>query len=299
MSLKTLQQQLGTALLTLDGHNTLNDEASWSAFTASPQGNHLAGVSREGLYLYEELLRGSIFSTFNSIFPYTARFFSNAQRVHLAEVYRRTYPNASFQLYHSMASFPEFLANIASNPAVTCRHDLEVLANQLPFLSELAWYEGVEVIVQSAPDALIPASFEPGIPDAIEELGQWKPVWNDPRHLKTLTYPIPELLAQMDETEDEQLDIFSSFKPAPSDLLIYRDPQTLRARFFRLTPLTSAFISTSEKASSYLETLETLQKTLPELASIPHDKLLAEGLKLINQCHHLGILSGSLPAKAP
>ncbi len=293
-SVKELQQQLGTALLTMDGHNVLNDEASWTAFTQTPQGQHLAGIPREGLYLYEELLRGGIFSTMNNIFPYTARFFSNAQWVHLAEVYRRIYPNTSFQLYRSMEAFPEFLETMASNPAVTCRHNLNEVGDKFPFLADLAWYEGIEVTVQNAPDIVFPQSFEPGVPDSANELGQWKPVWNSARHLKSFIYPVPEILRQMDMTEDEQLTIFSKVKPAPSDILIYRDPETLKARFFRLNPLTSAFMSTSEKSSSYLKTLETLQKTMPELEAIPKEKLFEEGLKLLNQCYSLGVLSGSV-----
>ncbi len=296
VNLREFQQQLGTALLTMDGHNALNDDASWSAFIASEAGKHLAGISRERVYLYEELLRGSIFSTMNSIFPYTARFFTVAQWIHLAEVYRRSHPNRSFQLYRSMEAFPEFLENMASNSAVICRHNLDVLASKFPFLSDLTWYEGVEVTVQGSPDTELPESFEAGIPDSVDELSQWKPVWNSARHLRAFTYPVPEILAQMDETEDEQLDVFSKIQAAPSDILIYRDPETFKARFFRLNPLTSAFMTTSEKSSSYLETLETLQENRSELKAIPKDKLLEEGLKLLAQCYSLGILSGSVSA---
>ena len=74
---------------------------------------------------------------------------------------------------------------------------------------------------------------------------------------------------------------------------MYRDPKTLRARFFVLNDLTAALLTTLKPQQSYQAGLERLIAQTPALQALPLETVRMEAETLLRQCLEKGILLGS------
>ena len=330
LPLEKHQRILGELLLERGGEDVLSVEATWQAYCqrqAPEVRSILSGYDRERLKLYEELILNSVQDTMEGMFPFTQKLLGSAW-FELAEKYRRDYPNPSFQLFRSVAGFPEFLQTPERLP-----ESLKPIWEQCPYLSELARYEWLEVDVLNAPDPVVPLQTEPGVPSSTDCFGDWVPVWNPVMHFTRFKYPILSIIEQLEldmdtetcdgdcggeghnEEAGQGLNTAAAVKPEdidyqtkqPLELLIYRDPESEQARFFQLNPMTAALVGIwltpnatlehkdLEKAPSYLSGLLSLKQTYPPLASIPQDTLLTEAQRFFNLCIQEHILVGSRP----
>ncbi len=291
-SLRTFQQELGTVLLTLDGHGILDDEDRWQACRDQYPG--IAEIPRDKLKLYTSLIRSGIHGTMEGFFPATKRFYTDKQWRQLAELYRRSCPNPSFQLFRSVKQLPDFLATLPLEPPHPDHpdHELAETVRRFPFLPEIARYEWLEAELRSAPDIEPPDGLESRPPESAEELSQYRPCWNPAGTVCAFRFPVPDILEQLKGLSDENLEKLSGLQPHPTEILVYRDVRTLGVRYFKLNPLTAMLLKESRQAPSCLAALDTLHQNVSTVRAIPRDVLLAEGLKLFRTCHDAGILAG-------
>lgn len=276
---------------------------------ASKNCDALSGVPQERLRLYEELMENTVLETLQSIYPYSYRLISRngkreAEWETLAWQYRRAYPNRSYKLMGAVCFFSDFIAKQSE------------LITLYPYLSDLARYEWLEMLVLNKENNLPDnesAMADKFLPEP-ENFFRYRPVWNQARQLETLQYPIPEILDRLNESDFSQ-DAVSKLKkisPKPIDVLIYRDPQNLEARFFCLNPLTTLLIQFSENPDiesvnpqskealedviglSYEAILNQLTEIVPGLRDLPVETIRQQAYGLFQTCLSNGILSGSI-----
>jgi hypothetical protein len=271
VSLRDWQLQLGKALI-------LPDVPPLCELSA------LQGIEGRRLALYEELLFNTVLETLQNIYPYTYRLLSRrgsaeAEWKVVAESYRRAYPNQSYKLMGAVSSFPEFLSEQAA------------LMETYPFLSDLALYEWIEMEVINLPDPAAEIDFPDAIPP-LEKLAEFRPVWNPARRLHRFRFHMPEVLEQMKQSNFEMQNQEVLLKR--TDILIYRDPTTLEARFFCLNELTAELIALSEvHPVSYQELLLLIQEQSPALKVLPIEIIAMQAYGLFETCLDNGILLGS------
>lgn len=246
----------------------------------------LQGIEGKRIALYEELMFNTVLDTLQNIYPYTYRLLSRegereAEWVALAEQYRRGYPNQSYKLMGAVCAFPEFLAEQGN------------LIRKYPFLTDLALYEWLEMVVLNLPN---PADeIQMASVPAPEAWAQYSPVWNAAAELRRFNYHVPEILELFHLEDTDWKSLESGKIPKKSvDILIYRDPQTMEARFFCLNGLTARLIQLSTDASiSYAEAITRLQQDLPTLQGIPAEVITQQAAGLFQMCLQNGMLLGS------
>ncbi len=271
MSLADWQQQLSQALLRPDSPE-LND------LTA------LKGVEGHRVRLYEELLFNTVLETLQSIYPYTYALLSRngaheADWRALADDYRRRYPNCSHKLMGAVSGFSAYLAEQPS------------LMSAMPYLADMALYEWLEMEVMNLPDQLLPDLVEPWVPE-VGQLDCYSPAWNLARRLHTFDYNIPHLLDLL-KASDYQLEA-DAVAEMRTEILIYRDPVTMQARFFCLNELTASLMRLSEPGCAYQEALMALRSGLPALGQVPETAMIQQARQLFVSCLEKGMLLGSL-----
>lgn len=247
-----------------------------------PLAGCLEAIEPWRLKLYEELLFNTVLETLESIYPHCHRLLSrNGQDEEgwrkLAERYRRAYPNPSHKLMGAVWSFAEFLAN-----------QQEWIA-EAPYLPDLARYEWLEMEVLNLPDVSVPAGFlsEVSPPELWMTMS---PCWNPARRLEHFDYHVPKLLEALKAADFELQGL--SLETEPVDILIYRDPVSLDARFFCLNALTARLLAVSE-GRSYQAALDQLITELPMLRDLPVETVRQQAAGLFENCLQNGLLLGS------
>jgi hypothetical protein len=259
-------------------------------------------IEERRLALYQELMFNTLLEALQSVYPYTYQVLSQgsddvAEWSVLAEAYRRAYPNQSHKLTGALEHFPRFLSEQSG------------LMEAYPFLSELAQYEWLEMQVLNAPDIELNEDAGQFLAGELPDLSQWSacaPVWNAAHVLHRFDFPIPEVLdclhAQTDCEHADNTDAehaimaLSQIQPNETDILIYRDPDTLQARFFRLNGMTSLLVqlSSAQPGVCYAEILRQLQELVPALQSFSPEALAAQAVRLFENCLNNKILLGSV-----
>ncbi len=248
----------------------------------------LQGIEGKRIALYEELLFNTVLDTLQNIYPYTYRLLceegdKESDWVALVEQYRRAYPNQSYKLMGAVCAFPEFLAEQGE------------LISKYPFLPDLALYEWLEMVVLNLPDAS-QAIHLPGAVPAPAEWAEYAPAWNPATQLRQFSYHVPEILELFNQEADgRELLESGDIMKKPVDILIYRDPKTMEARFFCLNGLTTRLIQlSSESGVSYEAAIARLQQDLPALRDIPTDVMIQQAGGLFQMCLQNGMLLGSV-----
>lgn len=282
MQLSELQSALGVLLLQPEGLGALESKDKWEAFCQNHDYLPLKSLSHERLSLYEELLFAGVESTLVSLFPFCRRLFKRQEWYDLVEYYRREYPNPSYQLYRCAEGFPAFIAKQSE------------CLQRYPFLTELAEYEWQEVLLLNAKNPDLPANLASALPEGEAALSTLQPFWNPVSILLHFEYPIPAIITQIQSFEEAPTAF--TVTPEATDVLLYREPDTCKVRFFQFNALTAVLFQVSKQEPNYQQVFETLQKTTPSLASIPLSTVISEGLKLMSHCYHEKLLLGSVPA---
>jgi hypothetical protein len=270
MSLIEWQRHLSQALV-------LPNSPPWGELSS------LQGIESQRIALYQELMFNTVLETMQNIYPFTYQLISNngkddATWNDLAEAYRRTHPNVSYKLLGAVEAFPQFIAGQAK------------WMKRYPFLNELALYEWLEVHVLNLPDAHSEIDLVGALPE-LSEFQSYKPVWNEARVLQHFEFPIPDIIAAL----QAEPDVPFSVAPQAVDVLIYRDPETLEARFFCLNGITSALIqiSTTQPDGSYTQVLQQLKAATPVLQTMSLEVIMTQAAQLFQNCLSIGLLLGS------
>ena len=211
MSLVEWQTQLSQVLL-------LPKNLPADALSVGAPFSALHGVDDQRLALYEELMFNTVRETLESIYPYTHQCdtqdedhelaLDRAAWPELVESYRRAYPNPSHRLMGAVENFPRFLAEQAEWMA------------RYPFLSELALYEWLEMVVLNVPaeQPVMTVTVSQALP-ALLAFDQAAPVWNAARVLQQFEYPIPQVIEGLQSEEQPVAPIV----PQPTEVLILQD----------------------------------------------------------------------------
>ena len=269
MSLKATQQALAAMLLK----------------PVSAELPALAGIPAERLNIYTGLLRSTIDGCLSSIYPHTKRILTQKETnsTHwkpLVEEFRRMHPCTSYILLDAVEAFPVYLATHAS-------------ITDYPFLPEVALYEWLEAVVQNAPDPVIPAHLNASVP-GINDLARLRPLWNGTGIVQSFAWPVTKILDTIRTLEDISTQTLT-FSPDPQQVLIYRDPLTMKARFFVLGELTARLLETLSGEVSYRAGLDALIAQIPRPDAMPENYITQQALSMLNHCLAQGILLGSVP----
>ena len=266
-SLRDTQQAFGTLLLQPEG--AMGDIRA------------LASIPQERLAIYQSLLRGTLDSCLSGIYPHTKAYLCTLETTdwkQLVERFRRACPNPSYMLLYAVEQFPAFLAQ-EKNPNIP------------GWLAEVAQYEWLEVLAQNMPDPVLPEVFVSELPEQPEQMDKYNPVWNTASTLYAFSWPVTQILETMDKNKHKNPEI--KLSPKNTNILVYRDPKTLRARFFVLNDLTAALLTTLKPQQSYQAGLERLIAQTPALQALPLETVRMEAETLLRQCLEKGILLGS------
>jgi len=317
MSLKALQEAMGALLLQPEGAQVLQDDAQWQDFLKQDSSKALKRLSRTRLVLYEELLLNTVQDTLGRIHPYCRTVLEDLLGIDwlaTADAYRRQHPNPSFQLHNAVSEFSAFLAAAygkaqPSKPSAkmtaSIMQNLHGAVRQFPFLPELARYEWLEVVVCQEPDQKASPTLQPDIPLDVHRLDRVRPYWNPHLRLQQFDYPIPAIISLISETPPAALKTsLAHVQPEPAQILIYRDPATLKARYFQLNPASAALLIKLINLSlpgkqPYLWQLRNLKQQEPLFRDIPDTAFYPQALQMLVHCQQAGILLGSLPAESP
>lgn len=269
-SLRETQQLLGQYLLQADGKQQLD------AVIQKTSGKLVDW--RKPLTLYNDLINSTTTATLESIFPMTRRFFKSFY--HLVESFRRQNPPQQYQLYLGVEAFPQFIAQ-------------QPQAQQFPFLLQLADYEWREVFVQNF-NSTVAQNAEAILP-TLDNVATYQPVWNDASVLAQYQYDLPAIVEQIRQAGDsfDAASLNAQDFNTLTTVLIYRDTDTLKPRFFKLNGLTAQVIAVSQ-ANPQLSLDAVLQvlKQLPVLARISDNALMSQGIQLLQKLHQANILLG-------
>ena len=221
---------------------------------------------RLALANYQDLLCFSVKEALENIYPYTVSFFKQ-DLVNVADYFRRTNPNQTFQMNQAVKAFPAFLEK-------TDFKLIKRLVDENKFLSELARYEWLEVEAQNARDFTFPENFHqvaPLIPEAFEPL---KPFCN-PTLVKFISkYPITKIIKDLSDLLNEPLDkqsakfnevakkYIESKNNTECNVVIYRDQETFKVRFIELTEIAMELIALSldHPTFSYKDLLDNINQ---------------------------------------
>jgi hypothetical protein len=278
MSLADWQIQLSQALV-------LPNSPPWDELSS------LQGLESHRLALYQELMFNTVLETLESIYPFTHQLISEGGQTDgvwqdLAETYRRAHPNPSYKLLSAVAEFPRFLAGQPS------------WMGRFPFISELAQYEWLEMQVLNMPATNPALSLAGAIPELCD-FAKYAPLWNVARVLQHFEFPVPDIIAALQAQPDDAFSV--TVTPQAVDVLIYRDPHHLEARFFCLNGMTSLLLQCSfaQPDWSYTQVLAQLQATTPVLQNLPSEGIMVQAAQLFQNCLSIGLLLGSGALSAP
>lgn len=244
----------------------------------------LHGVDAQRLALYVDFMFNTALEMLQNIYPYTYRLLSRSGETEdawraLVEQYRRAYPNQSHRLMDAASSFPTFLSEQAE------------LIQTHPFIVDLAYYEWLEMVIANFPDH----GFELDLPQALPPMAQladYYPVWNPAGQLTSFRFHVPEILERFNG--ENALPDSQAVHPCAVDILIYRDPQTMGARFFCVNELTALLMQLSrDERCSYYAALAQLQASSPILQQMPLETIVQQATDLFASCLNAGILLGS------
>lgn len=255
MNLKERQKFVNKVLMTKEGHQATKDEESWLEFCKKENIDTKDLAMKKSLANYQDLMCFSVKEALKSIYPFTVSFFKD-DVVKVAEYYRRVYPNQSFQMNQAVKAFPKFLAD-TDFPLI------KKLVEQNPYLAELARYEWLEVEPQNAKDFDYPDDFHkvaPMVPEAFEVL---KAFWNPTAIQFRSIYPITKIIKDLSGNTDQGTISFIPHVRGAREsynVVIYRDPDTLKVRFIELTKLAIELfdLSITKSDLSYGEILNEL-----------------------------------------
>lgn len=152
------------------------------AFTARLRDPHkqppLAGVPRERMAVYEEIVFNNLFESVSACFPVARKVIGKRKWLKLNQAFMRDY-SANSPLFRKIPEqFVQFLNNV----------DPQLQAMLPPYLNSLCHYEWIELFVASSPDTAKPIDVEPN-----GDLGNSRPVFNPTMQLLNYDYAVHKI----------------------------------------------------------------------------------------------------------
>jgi hypothetical protein len=138
----------------------------------------LAGVPRERMAVYEEIVFNNLFESVSACFPVARKVIGKRKWSKLNQAFMRDY-SANSPLFRKIPEqFLQFLNNA----------DPQLQAMLPPYFNSLCHYEWIELFVASSPDTAKPDNIEP-----YGDLGNSKPVFNPTMQLLNYDYAVHKI----------------------------------------------------------------------------------------------------------
>lgn len=177
--------------------------------------------------LYKELVRNSFNSTFENIYPNTFKLVKNNWNELYTE-YIKQYPPDSPLLNRVVEHLSEFLTTKKN------------ILKKYPFISELAKFEWAEVEIYEKEDYTNNKN---------------KQELNPIHMILRFEYPIVEILKLIEKKK-----AIKTIEKKQVNILLYRDPKSLKVRMFELAPGTLAYIELLKRGLNHKEATELLME---------------------------------------
>lgn len=160
--------------------------------------------------IYRDLVNHSLRGVVTSIYPLT-KYILKKDWSRLVNKYLEVYPHSSPILNRVAKDFPKYLSK------------QESIVSKYPFVYELALYEWLELEVYEKENVLVN--------------DRKKPCLNPIHVICPFQYPIHKVIERI---KDDKL--VTKIDKKHTNILIYRDPKTLKVRFFELEPGALAYV---------------------------------------------------------
>lgn len=196
----------------------------------------LSQVDPRGVRLYASLIRHGQQDLMNSIYPGCAKVLGKHWHEMVSE-YFETFPPAHFNLNAGAGEFSEFL-----------KERMDPCVKRFPFLWELADYEWIELEVLE--HAAEPEEGEDVSLDEPAAFQKYGPNLNPVIVVRHYDYPITKIVDWLDDC----VKLPRRLKKSPVNMVVYRHPDKLDARFLELGELAVSIIEKAMAGScSYAE----------------------------------------------
>jgi hypothetical protein len=214
------------------------------------EGDFVREIDPSGVKLYSSLIEIGRMDLMSSIYPVIEKLLGKQFRP-LVFDYFESMPPVHFNLNRSASRFPQYVIG------------LEKLMTRYPFLAELADYEWIEleVLEDPTPDAQYVYSKTGMDIDPVYFAGL-TPVLNSVYIARRYLYAIPTLSEEIEEGKK----LPRRVKQDPTWTIVYRDPETLDARFLTVDEVSFKMLETikGRPAITYGELIKEICSQYPD-----------------------------------
>ena len=224
MSTKELHQTLKTV------KDLILFDTVWKKRYKNKHAKKLPKLALEKITKYRELVRGSLSTVINNIYPNTHEVLKKDWE-NLLSKYIEKYPPDSPILIKVAKYLPEFLSK------------QKTILKNYPFIVELANYEWVDVDIYERESNGVSGYRGIGV--------KLNPV----HEICRFNYPIPEIVSLIKSKKK-----LTKISKKPTTMFIYRDPKDLYTRFFELSPGTEVYIELIKKGYTHDKAVKHLSK---------------------------------------
>jgi|GEM_PF-485483 len=182
--------------------------------------NFTKSIDGKGVMLYSSLIELGRVDLMSSIFPVLKDLVGKQFKTLVLDYFEQLPPN-HYNLNQSASRFAEYLRTV------------EKLNGRYPFISELADYEWIELAVLEDDSHNLMRSDSKVMAESSADPARFaglKPVLNCAFIARHYNYPVPRLLAEIQAGQK----LPRRFKQEPTYVVVYRDPDTLDARFLEV-----------------------------------------------------------------
>jgi len=232
-------------------------------------------IDNKGVKLYSSLIELGRVDLMSSIFPVLKELVGKPFKSLVLDYFEQLPPN-HYNLNQSASRFADYLLTV------------DKLVARYPFISELADYEWIELAVLEDDSQNLERCSAHSMLESVsdpERFAALKPVLNCAFIARRYKYAIPRLMQQIKDEEKMP----RRFKPEPTCVVVYRDPDTLDARFLEVGEVSLLLLETlkTKPGTTYGE-LITAAVTNQDENSV--QSLLSGCLEAIEQFKSLGII---------
>jgi len=236
------------------------------AFTARLRDPHhqppIAGVPRERMAVYEEIVFNNLFESVSACFPVAQKVLGKRKWLKLTQAFLREY-SASTPLFRKIPE--QFLHYLETN------QQEQALP---PYLYSLCHYEWVELFAASVPEDI-----HHGNADASGDLAKQQPVFTASMQLLDYEYPVHKISQRHKPQQKES-----------TQLLVYRNADD-QVKFIELNAVTHSLLTLLlEQAITGEQALTLIAK---ELQHPQPESIIQFGLGILEDLRQQGVIIGT------
>ena len=221
----------------------------------------IQGAKQERLFHYRRLIRNVVYDVLQSAYPITQSLIGEEAFNDLCYNFFVNHNPQNPQYWKMPYELVEF-----------CNKNGYDSKLNIPFLTELLYFEWLEIEVHSMPDGDVLPHHESG------DLLSGIPVLNPDHKLIHFKYPV-----------HRKIEPNSTLEPANYFVLIYRAPVTGVVKFLELSPVMAILVEVMADELIGEDALRKVAKTL----SIPENTVLTEGAKILTLLKSKQVVLGS------